>query len=587
MAKILIVDDRIDNRDFLVTLLGYKGHVILQASDGAEGLTVARAEHPDLVITDILMPTMDGYEFVRSLRSDPDTARSKVIFCTAHYLGREARKLAESCGVSQVLVKPCEPELVLSTVEKALGRTAAAIALPAHEDFDREHLRLLTDKLSDKAAELHVINRRLAELIQINLQLASENDTYRLLDRLCQSARHLISAKYAAVAVGISAKEKLDFFLTSGMDAAMTRSLGTPDLHAGALAAELMEGRAFRLNNLPGDPETVGFPAHHPPIHSFLSAPIATPDHLYGWLCLSNKVGAEEFSEEDESLTTMLAAQAGRSYEIRSLYADAKHLSGDLQTEVEEHRKAEQMVNLLNEELEQRVAERTQQLEDVNQELESFSYSVSHDLRAPLRIINGFSALLIESYSAQLPGEAQRYLRTISDNAGRMGTLIDDLLNLARLTHQPLHKELVDVNRLVGQVVEELKRDNGERKVEIPTAELPYCYADPSLLKQVIVNLLSNAFKFTRGRNPGVIEIGGTNSDNERSYFVRDNGVGFDMAYADKLFGVFERLHRAEDFEGTGVGLSLVQRIIHRHGGRVWAEAKPNEGATFYFTVPG
>jgi light-regulated signal transduction histidine kinase (bacteriophytochrome) len=258
-----------------------------------------------------------------------------------------------------------------------------------------------------------------------------------------------------------------------------------------------------------------------------------------------------------------------------------------LQTEVEEHRKAEQMVNLLNEELEQRVAERTQQLEDVNQELESFSYSVSHDLRAPLRIINGFSALLIESYSAQLPGEAQRYLRTISDNAGRMGTLIDDLLNLARLTHQPLHKELVDVNRLVGQVVEELKRDNGERKVEIPTAVLPYCYADPSLLKQVIVNLLSNAFKFTRGRNPGVIEIGGTNSDNERSYFVRDNGVGFDMAYADKLFGVFERLHRAEDFEGTGVGLSLVQRIIHRHGGRVWAEAKPNEGATFYFTVPG
>jgi signal transduction histidine kinase len=260
-----------------------------------------------------------------------------------------------------------------------------------------------------------------------------------------------------------------------------------------------------------------------------------------------------------------------------------------LREDIRRRQQAEAEVQRLNEELEGRVRERTAELETANRELEAFSYSVSHDLRAPLRSLDGFSRILLAEYGAELPVEAQHYLATIRQSAQMMGHLVDDLLALSRYTRQPLAKRSVDVAQLVAETLETLRADLEGRDVQICVGGLPGCLADPGLLRQVFVNLLSNAVKFTRQKAPAKIEVGSLPPDptspDKVVYFVRDNGAGFDMRYADKLFGVFQRLHRAEEYEGTGVGLAIVDRIVRRHGGRVWAEAEPEHGATFYVAL--
>ena len=248
-------------------------------------------------------------------------------------------------------------------------------------------------------------------------------------------------------------------------------------------------------------------------------------------------------------------------------------------------RRAEEDLRQLNVDLEQRVSDRTEQLAAANKELESFSYSVSHDLRAPVRAIAGFSKLLAEHHEDALDDEAKRKLGIVRSEAARMGTLIDDLLAFSRLGRQSLQKRTVDMEELVRMNFDALQTDAGHQ-VTLRLGALPQALGDRSLLAQVWINLLSNAIKFSAKKETPRIEVDAISDDREHTYFVRDNGAGFDARYASKLFGVFQRLHDPAEFPGTGVGLALVHRIITRHGGRVWAEGRPGEGATFYFTLP-
>ncbi|HLY27062.1 MAG TPA: PAS domain S-box protein [Aggregatilineales bacterium] len=254
-----------------------------------------------------------------------------------------------------------------------------------------------------------------------------------------------------------------------------------------------------------------------------------------------------------------------------------------IQYDITQLKRALREVERLNDDLEQRQVA----VEAANKELEAFSYSVSHDLRAPLRGIDGYSRLLLRDHASQLDSEGQRKLQAVRTSIQQMGQLIDDLLAFSRLGRQPINKRSVEPAPLVRQILDELGAQQDSRRVEILLGDLPSCEADPSLLKQVYTNLLTNALKFTRDRETPQITAGSQIVNGKRTYFVKDNGVGFDMQFADKLFGVFQRLHSVEEFEGTGVGLAIVQRIVQRHGGRIWADSEVDKGATFYFTLDG
>ena len=236
---------------------------------------------------------------------------------------------------------------------------------------------------------------------------------------------------------------------------------------------------------------------------------------------------------------------------------------------------------------ERTLQEKNNELQVAVNELDAFSYSVSHDLRAPLRAIDGFSQILLKQYGPLLSGEPRKYLQRVRDNTVQMGHLVDDLLRFSRLGRQPLAKQLVPTGKIVEQALREARQQAAGRSVNVSVGDLPPAWGDAALLKQVFMNLIDNAFKYTRLRDHAVVEIGSRKIGDEQVFLVRDNGVGFDMQYADQLFDVFQRLHRAEDFAGTGVGLAIVQRIVQRHGGRVWAEAAVDHGATFYFTTEG
>lgn len=284
--------------------------------------------------------------------------------------------------------------------------------------------------------------------------------------------------------------------------------------------------------------------------------------------------------------TGLRKAQELLGVELEGQRAELGHTMEDLHAQIEARRRMEREVRRLNEALEERVEQRTRELYEANHELEAFSYSVSHDLRAPLRHMDGFSRILQQEYGTQLPEEARHYLDRVRSATTHMSNLVEDLLQLSRLGRQSPQLSRVALRSLVEEAQAETLSAAGDRKIEWRIGKLPEAEVDANLFRQVWVNLLSNAIKFSRNQSKAVIEIGSREEQGETILFVRDNGAGFDPRYSDKLFGVFQRLHRQDEFEGTGIGLATVQRILKKHGGRVWAESQPGQGATFYFTVP-
>jgi len=282
----------------------------------------------------------------------------------------------------------------------------------------------------------------------------------------------------------------------------------------------------------------------------------------------------------------LLAYSSELEMKVEKRTRELKIANEQLQLDVIEKKKAEEQIKKLNEELEQKVIERTAQLEASIKELEGFTYSVSHDLRAPFRHIIGFAELLKERASQSLDEESMHYLDVISDSTKKLGRLLDDILDFIRIGRTEMAKSKVSFDRLIKEVIDKMENETKGRDIVWKIDHLPEVYGDPDMFREVLVNLISNALKFTKPRPQAIIEIGCTSGDQEEVFYIRDNGVGFDMQYVKKLFGVFHRLHRPDEFKGTGIGLANVRRIIERHGGRNWAEGKVDEGAKFYFTLP-
>jgi PAS domain S-box-containing protein len=341
MATILIVDDKAPNREFLTSLLGYKGHRVIEAADGSEALEMLRKLLVDLVVSDILMPTMDGYELVRRMRGAPETARTPVIFFTAHYNEIEAHNLARACGVSRVLTKTADPEVVLRTVEDVLTDKEPPAPAPEAEAFDEQHLRVVNRKLVDVTDELRRQSSHLAALIDMNLQLASERDPQALLSGFSKAARELVSARHVVVAVHAADRGPLRLVKVSGLGQDAAVALASALLREGAFGDQIADPRTLRAQFESGDPAAAGLPAAHPPVRSLVLAPIRSLAHVYGWVCATEKVGALEFSEQDERLLGVLAAEVGRIYENGSLYAELKKQTEGLQKEIVERKAVE------------------------------------------------------------------------------------------------------------------------------------------------------------------------------------------------------------------------------------------------------
>jgi len=295
----------------------------------------------------------------------------------------------------------------------------------------------------------------------------------------------------------------------------------------------------------------------------------------------ADKLTDDEIGLLSESFNTMLA-------EIERTTRELEASNREAALELTERRRAEEEIRRLNAELETRVAQRTTELQSANSELEAFCYSVSHDLRAPLRSIDGFSQALLQDFPKEVPEEAQRYLGRIRASTQRMGQLIEDLLNLSKVSRGELARREVDISEIARQVIADLQQREPQRNVEVSVWDGMQAHADARLLRAALENLIGNAWKFSGKAEHARVEVGCLRDGDDAIFYVRDNGAGFDMRYAGKLFGAFQRLHSANEYQGTGIGLATVQRIVHRHGGRIWADGKPGKGAAFFFTLaPG
>jgi PAS domain S-box-containing protein len=382
MSLILVVDDRPTNRQFLVTLLGYAGHRLLEAADGAEALRVVRDQRPDLVITDLLMPTMDGFEFVQHLRTDPELKDTIVIFYTATYRAHEARLLANACGVKYVLAKPSEPKTILDTVQEALGgsppettpappgmderigvvrlrqigeemasyftdlqaattRLFSTIERGAVLAAERDYLLSIAAEFSAVVGELQDLNNRLSLLNELAFDFMSERDPGRLLQLFCDAARKITGARYAATALLEPDEQTISQHVFSGLDAETIAKIGAPPTHRGLLGRVIAERRAVRLREIGADPQSAGFPADHPPMRTFMGVPVLTSTRLYGIFYVAERLGREEFDEEDERLALALASQMAAAYENLALYGQIQSHAASLQIEVNERKKTE------------------------------------------------------------------------------------------------------------------------------------------------------------------------------------------------------------------------------------------------------
>ncbi len=772
MASILIVDDRPTNRQFLLTLLGYGGHRLSEAADGAEALKIARAEHPDLVITDLLMPTMDGFEFVQHLREEPELAQTQVVFYTATYRAHEARLLANAVGVQYVLAKPSEPATILETVQRALG-TSQPASTPSHAGVDerlgvvrlrqiseemsryftdlqtastqlyntiergatlaaeRDYLLNIAARFSTVVGELQGLNSRLSLLNELNAEFMAERDTDKLLKLFCVAARRIMGARYAATGLLEPDEQTLSKHIFSDLDEEVVATIDGPPTQHSLLKRVIEERHLVRLRDLPTDMESSGFPSLHLPMRSFLGAPILTSTRLYGMFYVGDKIGADEFNEDDERMALTLASQMAAAYENLLLYDQIQHHAASLQVEVNERRKVEEALKLENErfqrfvesnivgiaivdmagniitandyclnilgatrsdlqqgkiqwrnftppewlatnekairELQERgvsdpyekeyeradgtrvpvyiadamlpgpgeqiltlvldISERKraeQALQAKNEEIQAMSQqlwqaaklatmgelaaSIAHELNNPLATVSLRAEMLSTQFS---PDSAEvKSLQVIESELKRMSTLVANLLQFSRRGSKQV--STVDVHQEVSSTLELINyhlRKHNIRTVQELSPEIPPVHADRQQLRQVLLNLFTNAAdampqggtltvrtfpsaKLTAGttaplRLKATASLGLPVSQLPPVVIeISDTGEGIAPENLDRVWDPF--FTTKPEGKGTGLGLAICRRIVQEHGGtiEISSEGVPGKGATVRITLP-
>lgn len=560
MSTILVVDDHADNRQLLRSLLAHRNHRVLEAADGQRGLEIARAERPDLVIADVLMPVMDGYEFVRRLRDEPAIGGTEVIFYTANYLEREARDLAAGCGVGIVLTKPSEPDVILATVDRALANTATATGA-APLDFERQHLQLVTDKLAGKVAALEVASARMNDLVALSRDLAGEEDPQRLVAAFCREARRIVGARIAAAGILAEGGAALRQLAIDG--GPQENSLSVTNPRAGILGVLLDDDRPHRTGTL-NPALAAGLIDSHRPSQSFMGVSIRSGATVHGWLYFTDKVGGTSFTDDDERVAALLASGLAVAYESARRFERISRHAG---------------------ELEARVTERTEDLARSNADLAQFAYVASHDLQEPLRMVASYTELLAQRYTGRLDAAADDFIGYAADGARRMQQLIRDLLSYSRLESQKSDRRLVPLDRVLDQALENLAGAIAESHATIVRGPLPVVEIVDVQFMQLFQNLIGNAIKFRSERAP-TIRIAAEQTDDGWTISVADDGIGISPEFAERVFVVFQRLHTRAAYPGTGMGLAICKRIVERHGGRISAHIADGGGAVLKFTVP-
>ena len=564
-GTILVAEDDPEARELLILLLG-AGYRILEAADGLEAFEILSSQAPDLLITDIVMPRMDGYELVRKVRSDKRTANLPVILCSASYHERDVREMARSLGVVDTIAKPYDMDVVRNTVQEALASRRSVVPTASRSELSDDVTRCMREA-----------QERLNAMVAFSRRLFAEKENRGIASCASSAAREILLAQCARVFLGQG--ETGESSVASGLGEAELARLLSSQMYLDLCAVVADQGGSAMFPMTPAESPIEPERARPGDFVSMLGVPIASASHRYGYLCVLNRIGLGAFTEEDLGIARAIAAQIAVAYE------NAIHCR-ELESEIAQRAAMEEEVRRLNRELERRVSERTAELEQANRELETFSYSVAHDLRSPLRLIDAQVQMLSAGGMGKLPRPVVVQLEQIRRGAQHMSALIDGLLALSRVRHVEMHRKPVALDDLVARAIEVLSAESGERAIEWRAHPLPMVECDEDMMLQVFLNVLGNAVKYTRPRSLATIEIGFERGPQPNVY-VRDNGVGFDMSYASKLFGLFQRLHRQDEFEGTGIGLATVSRIIARHGGRIWAESAVGEGAVFRFTLPG
>ena len=572
MPRVLIVDDNAPNLYLLNVLLETNGFTVDQASNGVEALESARKNIPDLLITDILMPTMDGFSLCRIWKSDDVLRNVPLVFYTATYTEQKDEEFALSLGAEKFVKKPQTPDDLLAIIKEVLAHKNTSIPekdlnrpIPKEDEFYKGYNEALVRKLEKKMLQLEKSNNRLNSFYQVSCDLVTIKTSKEIINKVLNAIHEIIGYQKIIYFLYDNEKKSLTISETRGFPKKICdkiqEKLNNPSSGSETLVG--MTANTRQILNIKDVSKEEKWTRLDDSLKSVLYIPVQYEQVLLGVLGLYS-TETDAFSEDEKNIASLTNSLA-----ISII-----------------NKQTEEKIIQLNLELEDRIQERTTQLQHSNQDLEAFAYSISHDLRAPLRAIEGYSTILIDEYKKQLDAEGVRILKLVCQNSQRMDTFITDLLSLSRVSTSEKKYSEINMSEIVADVINVISGSEGGTKTRFEFSALPNVFADPTLIRQVWDNLILNAIKYSRLKEKPSIRITGEVHEDEDIFMVEDNGIGFSQINAQNLFQPFQRLYSGDEYEGTGVGLTIVKRIIERHGGRVWAEGEQDQGAKFYFSIP-